>query len=270
MANNSIGRSCGIGATQSGKDWAQSNGLMPYKSELWLSFNNGLFIKYAAAKVFPVAFTGRGVVRKLLEKNAGGFANSLYKLRQDSKTAKPTDEAYKKMRGIEIQWLEIGGNPYELYESIDEGNKKTPTGAYFNKLMKMRAGGYTPNVAQWIAAGISVLFGKKYNETTGEITGNNAGIGQDPATGTASLLSSAPVWVQFVAYISGTLGTAYIVAKVGGPNDIPGGPNPPITPPGGNGNDNDGGGSGSRSMLLPIILIGGAAAAYFILKPSKK
>jgi hypothetical protein len=257
-----IGRSCntgyaGIGATQSGKDWAQSNGLMPYQNEIWLGANNGLYRKYAAAKVFPLAITGRGVVRQLIEKNSGGLANSLYKLRQDSKTAKPTDAAYQKMRAIEINWLENGGNPYELYESIDEGNRKTPTGAKFNEILKKKAAGGSVSIGEWIQAAISALFGKKYDPATGKILGT--GIGQDPATGAAA---SAPWWAVLIASTVTTLGLAYIA---NGSNPAPG-----ENPPAGNGGGNDGGGSGVGSALLPILLVGGAAAAYFIFKPGKK
>jgi hypothetical protein len=249
-----------IGASQSGKDWAQSNGLMPYKSELWLVTNNTLFRSYALQKVFPLALSGRLITLKLIEKNSGGLANSLYKLRQASKTAQPTDPAYTKMRGIEIDWLKKGGNPYELYESIDEGNKKTPTGAYFNKLMRMKAGGYNPNPAQWIAAGVSALFGKKYNETTGKITGSNMGIGQDPVS-TTLVIGSAPWWAVTIGGFVTTLGLGYLATKT-----------PPATNedyPGGPDTDNSGGGGGNddkKTSLLPILLVGGAAAAYFIFK----
>jgi hypothetical protein len=63
-----------------------------------------------------------------------------------------------------------------------------------------------------------------------------------------------------VSGIIGTLGTAYIMAKVG---DAPGEgiTPPPIVPP----VDEK-----KSSFLLPVLLVGGAAAAYFILKPSKK
>jgi hypothetical protein len=258
MGKYGPGGACGIGAVQSGKDWAQSNGLMPYQNEVWLAANNGLYRKYAAQKILVPAILGRGIVRKLIEKNSGGMANSLYRLRQDSKTAKPSDPAYQKMRAIELSWLEKGGNPYELYESIEEGNKKTPTGAYFNELSKRKAAGGNVNVAQWIAGAISALFGKKYNETTGEITGNNFGIGAEPVTDTAAVVSSAPWWAVMVSGIIGTLGSAYIVAKVGNdPND---GITPPPLPPV----------EEKKSFLLPILLVGGAAAAYFIFKPGKK
>ena len=262
MGKYGTGGACGIGAVQSGKDWAQSNGLMPYQSEVWLSANNGLYRKYALNKVNPLATIGRAFVRKLIEKNAGGFANSLYKLRQASKTAQPSDLAYTKMRSIEINWLENGGNPYELYESIDEGNKKTPTGAYFNKLMNMKASGYNPNVAQWIAAAVSVVFGKKYNETTGQITGNDTGIGVEPVTDTAAAVASAPWWAVMVSGIVITLGTAFI-AKGSNPT-----PDEKIIVPRG-----DGGGNTetkfAQAGLLPVLIIGGAAAAYYFYTKKK-
>ena len=263
----------GIMGTESAVDWGKRNGIFQYQSNKWLFANNGTYRKYAIDSVLPLAISGRLIVNAILKKNGGGLATSLQNLMQDSRTQSPGQPAWEKMRKIELQWLTSGGNPNELYESISDGAKKTPTGQYFNKLMRMKANGYNPNIAQWIAAAISVLFGKKYNEATGKITGSSeVGIGiGDPAT-TGGLLASAPVWVQFVAYVSGVVGTAYVVSKVGGPNDIPngtggdggGGSN------GGGGGGNDGSGSGARSSLLPILLIGGAAAAYFILKPKTK
>jgi type IV secretory pathway VirB2 component (pilin) len=272
MANNSIGRSCGIGATMSGLEWARQFGVVPNKSEAWLAINNGSYRKYAANKILIIAAGGRGVVRKLLEKNAGGMATSLNTLYQAAK-ANNASEQFKKYRSLEIDWFENGGNPNEFLESIQEGAKKTPTGKYFNKLMKMRAGGYTPNIAQWIAAGISVMFGKKYNESTGQIKGNNSGIG-DPATagGTAA---TAPWWAPYVTKIVIVLGSTAILGTVGsalGEDGTEGGTGQgegQNNNTGGGGNDNNNEGSG-RSALLPILLIGGAAAAYFILKPSKK
>jgi hypothetical protein len=257
MGKYGTGGACGIGAVESGLEWAKRNGILPYQSELWLSANNGTYRKYAAAKVFPLAITGRGVVRQLIEKNSGGFANSLYKLMMQSRTAKPSDPAYQKMRSIEIQWLENGGNPNELYESITEGNSKTPTGAKFNEILKKKAAGGSVSVGEWIQAAISALFGKKYDPSTGKILGT--GIGQDPATGAAA---SAPWWAVLIGGIITTLGTAYITQSAN--------PAPGEIPPAGNGGGNDGSGSGTGSALLPILLIGGAAAAYFILKPSKK
>ena len=252
-----IGRSCGysgIGAIRTGKQWAESLGI-------WKSIPDGIKANYYKNSVIAIPYVG-GIlfIKALLKKNAGGMASSLSRLYNEAK-ADNSSEAFKKYRAIELEFLQKGGNPEELRQAFQEGASKTPTGKYFNKLMGMKARGYNPNPAQWIAAGVSLLFGKKYNEATGQITG-------EPGSASA-LLANAPVWVQFVAYVTGTIGTAYVVAQVGGPNDIPPGPTPPIDQTG-NGGGNDGGGSGTGSALLPILLIGGAAAAYFILKPGKK
>ena len=257
-----IGRSCGysgIGATESGLEWGKRNGIFPYQSELWLSANNGTYRKYAAAKVFPLAITGRGVVRQLIAKNSGGLATSLNKLMMDSRTQSKGQPAWNKMRAIEMNWLENGGNPNELYESISEGAKKTPTGAKFNEILKKKAAGGSVSIGEWIAAAVSALFGRKYDAATGKIVGT--GIGQDPATGAAA---SAPWWAVLISTTVITLGTAYITQTANpAPGEQGGGGN-------NNGGGNDGSGSGTGSALLPILLIGGAAAAYFILKPGKK
>ena len=255
----------GIMGTESAVDWGKRNGIFQYQSNKWLFANNGTYRKYAAAKVFPLAVTGRLIVNAILKKNGGGLATSLQNLMQDSRTQSPGQPAWDKMRKIELQWLTSGGNPNELYESISDGAKKTPTGQYFNKLMMMKANGYNPNIAQWIAAAISVLFGKKYNEATGAITGSSeVGIGQEPAT-TALVIGSKAWWAATITTFVTTMGTTYILAKT---NPAPGDPGfqrspfpgttPPGTPP------------PRTSALLPILLIGGAAAAYFIFKPKTK
>jgi hypothetical protein len=258
MANNSIGRSCGIGGVDTGRDWAEKLGI-------WKNLPGSVKAQYTVNLVNPVAIPGRETFKALLRKNAGGMANTLARVYEIARADNSTPE-FKKYRDIELDYLSKGGNPDEMRVAFQEGNTKTPTGAYFNKLMKMKAGGYDPNVAQWIAAGVSVLFGKKYDPNTGKITGSNAGIGIEPASGSASLLAGAPVWAKLTAYVVGTIGSAYVVAKV---TSSPGEDITVVTPPP-TGGGNDSGGSGSRSMLLPIILVGGAAAAYFILKPSKK
>jgi hypothetical protein len=261
MGKYGTGGACGIGATNSGLDWAKQFGVVPNQSELWLAANSGPYRKYAAQKILLPAILGRGIVRKLIEKNAGGFANSLSKVYEIARADNNSNE-FKKYRAIEIDWFEKGGNPNELLESIKEGNTKTPTGAYFNKLMQMKAGGYSPNVAQWIAACISVLFGKKYNESTGQITGNDLPIGGEPVTDTAAVVSSAPWWAVTVSGIITTLGLAFINK---GANPAPG----EDINNGGGGNNGGGDDQGTNSMLLPILLVGGAAAAYFIFAKKK-
>ena len=259
MGKYGTGGACGIGATDSGLDWAKQFGVVPNQSELWLAVNSAPYRKYAAQKILVPAILGRGIVRKLIEKNAGGLANSLSKVYEIARANNNSDE-FKKYRSIEIDWFEKGGNPNELLESIKEGNTKTPTGAYFNKLMQMKAGGYSPNFAQWIAAAVSVLFGKKYNESTGQITGNDLAIGGEPVTDTAAVVSSAPWWAVTVSGIITTLGLAFINK---GSNPAPG---EDINNQGGNGGGDD---QGTSSMLLPILLVGGAAAAYFIFAKKK-
>jgi hypothetical protein len=243
-----IGRSCGysgIGATEGAFEWAKRNGI---------NLSNSQKISIGAQKVLPLAIGGRGFVRNLIQKNSGGFATSLNKIMIDSRSQRQGQPAWDKMRAIELQWLNKGGNPNELYESISEGASKTPTGAYFNKLMKMRAGGYTPNVAQWITAGVSAVFGKKYNEATGAITG-------EPASTTAVAVATAPWWATLVGSIVTTLGVAYITSSASAaPGETP-------LPADTSTNTNQ---PSTGSALLPIILVGGAAAAYFLLKPSKK
>jgi hypothetical protein len=255
MGKYGTGGACGIGGVDTGRTWAEKLGI-------WKDLPGALKIKFTANLINPLAIIGREIFKALLRKNAGGISNSLAKIYNIARADNSTAE-FKKYREIELKFLEFGGNPDEMRVAFQEGNTKTPTGAYFNKLMKMKAGGYNPNIAQWIAAGVSVLFGKKYNESTGKITGNDLGIGIEPASDTAGLLASAPVWAQLTGYIVGTIGTAYVVAVVNNaPGEDPTGTDtgsgtPPVV-------------EEKKSFLLPILLVGGAAAAYFILKPSKK
>ena len=242
-----IGRSCGysgIGATEGAFEWASRNGI---------NLSGAQKVAIAAQKVLPLAIGGRAIVRNLIQKNAGGFATSLNKLMVESRSQRPGQTSWDKMRSIELQWLNKGGNPNELYESISEGASKTPTGAYFNKLMKMKAGGYSPNPAQWIAAAVSALFGKKYNEATGAITG-------EPASTTATVVATAPWWGAMLGSIITTLGLAYIT---GSASPAPGetipstDTTPPTTPTTG-------------SKIVPLLLLGGAGiAAYYYLTKKK-
>ena len=172
----------------------------------------------------------------------------------ESRSQRQGQPSWDKMRAIELKWLFKGGNPNELYESISEGATKTPTGAYFNKLMKMKAGGYNPNIAQWIAAGVSALFGKKYNEATGQITG-------EPASDTATLVATAPWWGVMIGEIVTTLGLAYITGSAA--------PAPGETTTDANAGGGANNGASTTSTVLPLLLIGGAAAAYFYFNKKK-
>ena len=247
-----IGRSCGynssngIGATEGAFEWASRNGI---------NLSGAQKVAIAAQKVLPLAIGGRAIVRNLIQKNAGGFATSLNKLMVESRSQRPGQPSWDKMRSIELQWLNKGGNPNELYESISEGASKTPTGAYFNKLMKMKAGGYSPNPAQWIAAAVSALFGKKYNEATGAITG-------EPVSTTATVVATAPWWGAMLGSIITTLGLAYITGSAS--------PAPGETATDASSGSNDGGGATTGSKIVPLLLLGGAGiAAYYYFNKKK-
>lgn len=241
MGKYGTGGACGIGAVEGAFEWASRNGI---------NLSAGQKISISAQKVLPLAIGGRAIVRNLIQKNAGGFATSLNKLMVESRSQRQGQPAWDKMRAIELQWLNKGGNPNELYESIAEGASKTPTGAYFNKLMKMKAGGYNPNPAQWIAAAVSALFGKKYNETTGAISL------VEPASGTTTVVATAPWWGAMIGTIITTLGLAYIQGSAApAPGETIPTTDTTTTPA-----------TGSR--VLPLILLGGAgiAAYYYITK----
>ena len=254
MGKYGPGGACGIGGVDTGRTWAEKLGI-------WKDLPGALKLKFTANLINPIAIGGREIFKALLRKNAGGFANSLTKVYNIARADNNTPE-FKKYRAIELEFLEKGGNPDEMRIAFQEGNGKTPTGAYFNKLMQIKAGGYNPNVAQWIAACISVLFGKKYNESTGQITGNDNGINGEPVT-TAVALTTAQVWAAMVGTVVTTLGIAFINK---GSNPATGESNLPPDQSGDQSNSS----TGTGSMLLPILLVGGAAAAYFIFKPGKK
>jgi hypothetical protein len=254
MGKYGTGGACGIGGVDTGETWAKKLGI-------WQGLPGALKVKFTANLINPIAIGGREIFKALLRKNAGGFANSLSKVYNIARADNNTPE-FKKYRAIELEFLEKGGNPDEMRIAFQEGNGKTPTGAYFNKLMQMKAGGYNPNIAQWIAACISVLFGKKYNESTGQITGNDTGINGEPVT-TAVALTTAQVWAAMVGTVVTTLGIAFINK---GASPATGESNLPPDQSGDQSNSS----TGTGSMLLPILLVGGAAAAYFIFKPGKK
>jgi hypothetical protein len=253
MGKYGTGGACGIGGVDTGRTWAEKLGI-------WKDLPGSLKVKFTANLINPIAIGGREIFKALLRKNAGGFANSLTRVYNIARADNSTPE-FKKYRAIELEFLEKGGNPDEMRIAFQEGNGKTPTGAYFNKLMQMKAGGYNPNIAQWIAAAISVLFGKKYNESTGQITGSDLAIGGEPVTDTAAVVSSAPWWAVTVSGIITTLGLAFINK---GSNPAPG--EEIIVPGGGQGGEGTETKFAQAGILLPILLVGGAAAYYFYTK----
>lgn len=246
MGKYGTGGACGIGAVEGAFEWAKRNGI---------NLSDSQKVAITAQKLLPLAIGGRAFARNLIQKNAGGIASSLNKVMVASRSERQGQPNWDKMRAIELSWLNKGGNPNELYESIAEGATKTPVGAYFNKLMQMRANGYNPNIAQWIAAAVSAVFGKKYNATTGAITG-------EPASTTAVAVSTAPWWAVMIGGIITTLGTAYITrgATPAPGEDITTDTTSTTTTTT----------TSTGSTILPIILIGGAAAAAYFYFNKKK
>jgi len=246
MGKYGTGGACGIGAVEGAFEWAKRNGI---------NLSDSQKVAITAQKLLPLAIGGRAFARNLIQKNAGGIASSLNKVMVASRSERQGQPNWDKMRAIELSWLNKGGNPNELYESIAEGATKTPVGAYFNKLMQMRANGYNPNIAQWIAAAVSAVFGKKYNATTGAITG-------EPASTTAVAVSTAPWWAVMIGGIITTLGTAYITR---GATPAPGEDTTTDTT-----STTTTTTTSTGSTILPIILIGGAAAAAYFYFNKKK
>lgn len=243
---------CGIMATEGALEWASRNGI---------NLSNAQKIAIAAQKVLPAAMIGRAVVRNIIQKNAGGIATSLQAARVAAGSQRPGQPDWDRVRKIELNWLNKGGNPNELYESITEGSTKTPTGKKFYQVLQTLSSGGSVSAGDYIAAAISALFGKKYNPATGAITGT--GIMGEPTTDAAAVVASAPWWQAAIKEITIALGTAYI--NRGGANTRAAAGEPtsasPVTPSAG------GDSTGGKTGIPPILLIGGAAAAlYFITK----
>jgi len=245
---------CGIMATEGALEWAARNGI---------NLSNAQKIAIAAQKVLPAAMIGRAVIRNIIQKNAGGIATSLQAARVAAGSQRQGQPDWDRVRKIELNWLNKGGNPNELYESITEGSTKTPTGKKFYEVLQTLSSGGSVSAGDYIAAAISALFGKKYNPATGAITGT--GIMGEPATTTAAVVSSAPWWQAAIKEITIALGTAYI--NRGGANTRAAANEPtvvePVTPS--TGSD---AGAGTRN-LTPILLIGGAAAALYLITKKK-
>jgi hypothetical protein len=249
MGKYGTGGACGIGAVDTGETWAKKLGIWDKIS----LYNRGLFFKNL---VNPVYAGGREFVKALLRKNSGGFANALTATYNIARNDNATPE-FKKYRELELLWLQKGGNPDELRIAFQEGNTKTPTGYKFHEILLKQKAGQSVSTGEWIAAGVSAVFGKKYDPATGKITGN-CGIGAFGADDAAEVAATAAVWIPIIREVVGILADAFR-------------PAPTQPDPGGNGNNgNDGGDDqGTSSMLLPILLVGGAAAAYFIFAKKK-
>lgn len=246
---------CGIMATEGALEWAARNGI---------NLTNAQKYAIAGQKVLPAAMIGRAVVRNIIQKNAGGIATSLQAARVAAGSQRQGQADWDRVRKIELNWLNKGGNPNELYESITEGSTKTPTGKKFYEVLQTLSSGGSVSAGNYIAAAISALFGKKYNPATGAITGT--GIMGEPTTTTAAVVVSAPWWGTALKEITIELGKSFINRGGAGTRAAAGEatttPTGPITPDTGAGES-----EGLRRSLTPILLIGGAAAAlYFITK----
>ena len=248
MGKYGTGGACGIGGIDTGKDWAQRLGI-------WDSLPAGVRFNHNKNVIFPPYAGGREVVKALLRKNSGGFANALAKVYEIARADNSTPE-FKKYRELELLWLQKGGNPDELRVAFQEGNTKTPTGAKFNEILTKQKNGQSVSVGEWIQAGISAVFGKKYDPATGKITGST-GIRATGADDLPLWITTAPVWIPILKEVVGILRESF----------VPG--TPPIDQTDNTNTDNQNNQPGTSSMLLPIILVGGAAAAYFIFAKKK-
>lgn len=242
MANNSIGRSCGIGAVDTGETWAKKLGI-------WDSIPNGVKLNFYKNLILAPYIGGREIIKALLRKNSGGFATALSKVYNVARANNASDE-FKKYRAMELLWLQKGGNPDELRVAFQEGATKTPTGAKFNEVLNKAKAGQSISVGEAIAAAVSALFGKKYDPSTGKV------IGATGADELPTLLATAPVWLPILREVVAILGGSFSTPSTQ--------PLPSDTTDGTSNNTPDTG-----STMLPVLLIGGAAAAYYFLIKKK-
>ena len=246
MGKYGTGGACGIGGVDTGETWAKKLGI-------WDKISNGDKILFF--KNLGLYAPGREIVKALLRKNAGGFANGLAAIYEIARANNATPE-FAKYRALELLWLKKGGNPDDLRVAFQEGNTKTPTGAKFHEILLKQKAGESISVGEWIAAGISAMFGKKYDPATGKITGGT--IGATGADDIPTWILTAPVWIPIVKEVVGIVRDAF---KPG---------NTPTTTTDINTDSGTNSTTSTSSMLLPVLLVGGAAAAYFIFAGKKK
>jgi hypothetical protein len=241
---------CGIGATEGAVEWAKRN-------RVWDNYNAFQKVKIAAAKVFPIGIAARGIILTAIAGNAGGFATALKTLSNGA--AAGNQDQWNKFRSIELNWLENGGNPNELYDAMNKGQSKSPKGKKFAELMAKKAKGENLRPDQWIAALVSALFGKRYNASTGGISG-------EPATTTATAAASSSIWIPILQNMAVAIGAAIttaIIAKVapsadettGGGGETPGGGGTPGGTQGGTP-----GGAETPKSKTTLYIVGGVAA----------
>lgn len=232
---------CGIGATEGAVEWAKRN-------RVWDNYNAFEKAKIAAAKVFPLAVAARGVILTAIAANSGGFASMLKTLSNGA--AAGNQDAFNRFRQIELNWLENGGNPNELYDAMNKGQSKSPKGKKFAELMAKKAKGESLRPDQWIGALISALFGKRYS-------GQGLGTGE-PVTTTAVITTSASFWTPILTKMAVAIGAAIttaIIAKVAPSADETTGGGTPggtltVTP----------GGAEAPKNKTTLYIVGGVAA----------
>ena len=247
----------GLGATESAQEWAIRNGI-------WYSFSPGERAGINLKKISLVHIAARNLLLTAIAGNAGGLASMLKILDEESKGSPATNPKFKqssfdKKRDIEIQWLQQGGNPNELYDAINKGYTKKARGKYFAKLIEDSSKGINIRVDQWLRGIFSALFGKKYTPGMGEVA----------TTTTTAALSTAPTWTAILKGLAVKLGTALItvvVTKVapdqteeqGETPILPPTPAPGPTPTG-----------GKNTMLIIGGVAVAAALVYFATKKKK-
>jgi len=168
-------------------DWAK-------RTKVWDSLSTGEKAKVRATQALGLAVIARNLVLAIINKNGGGMASGLWKLR----SANPS--AY---RSIEIKWLKLGGDVDKFNSTVKAGATKTPTGKQLARVIDMVKNGQKVGVNLWVRAIVSGLLG-------GRITG----IAATGAEETAAAVSSAPWWAPFLTDIIKTLGALLITGAV--------------------------------------------------------
>lgn len=187
----------GIGASENAKEWAIRNGV-------WYSFSPAKRLLIQANIVNPLMVTARTVMRLMISQNAGGIASMIKKLQTESDGSNKAtfkQSSYDGMRNIELKWLEVGGNPNELYDSVKNGASKSPKGQRFGKLLLSASKGNKPNVSDWVRGVISAVFGKRY-------TGKISGIGATGLEEITAVVTSSAIWTQLTNTIAVAVGAA--------------------------------------------------------------
>jgi hypothetical protein len=256
----------GIGASETGEQWAIRTGV-------WYSYSPAKRLLIKTNIVNPIMVTARTVMRLMISQNAGGIASMIKQLQVESNAGNKAtfkQSSYDGMRNIELKWLEVGGNPNELYDSVSKGASKSPKGQRFGKLLFSTSRGNKPSIADWVSGVVSAVFGRRY-------TGKINGIGATGVEEITAVVTSSAVWTQVTSTIAVAVGAAISGAilkavspssdeQTDGSGDNAGAGNSDSGSGSGEG-AGSGAGAGSGTPTTNYLLIGGAAiAAYLIFK----